>query len=481
MSRMNRKKKPLVNKYVKILGLFSGLILAVSVTVAILNIRDTNNTFREYESSTMLINKCEDVISIIKDAETGQRGYIITGDQRFLESYKSAQTYVEDEVSQLSELMKQNHIDNKIIDSLKTLVSRKIRGTIRTKIYVEELNFVTNDSLKKRLIKGKATMDKIRSIIGNIKKGEQRRFEQKKTEANQKTTASVYIIIVTTAVSFLIFVVLLFNLNKTVRVQLETEKLLLQSQRSLEQQVYKLNLSNNELEQFAYVASHDLQEPLRKIISFNERIQDKLKDNDEIKPFLERMSNSATRMRTLIQDLLNFSHATKPVDTNEDINLEHLFNNILEDLESTIFAARAMVKIGPMPVIKGNNTQIRQLFQNLVSNAIKFSREGVSPVITISSQKAASQDLLVKSVKDFHPKFPYYMVVKVTDNGIGFEEQYAEQIFVIFKRLHGRSEFEGTGIGLSVVKKIIENHEGFIIAEGRPNQGATFTVGLPYK
>jgi light-regulated signal transduction histidine kinase (bacteriophytochrome) len=186
-------------------------------------------------------------------------------------------------------------------------------------------------------------------------------------------------------------------------------------------------------------------------------------------------------MRTLINDLLNYSRATRALDTNEDVQLEMLFKFIVEDLEVAITSKNIKINIETLKSVNGNNTQLRQLFQNLVSNALKFNHSAV-PAVNIWGETYTEKDVKENQWgKGFNLKYDTYYCIFIGDNGIGFEAEYLNQIFVIFQRLHGRSEYEGTGIGLAICKRIVENHEGFITAESTPGEGATFIVGLPKK
>ena len=201
----------------------------------------------------------------------------------------------------------------------------------------------------------------------------------------QNSELSIYIIVLTCSISLLLLISLLVILNREYHSKVEIEIELMASRSLLQQQVFKLNLSNKELEQFAYVASHDLQEPLRKIISFSEKIEAKLNNyNDEdVANYLRRLNKSADRMRTLINDLLNYSRATRVLDTNEEVSLDLTFKYVLEDLDVAITSKNIKVNIGNLKTINGNNTQLRQLFQNLLSNAIKFSPENTDIHISL--------------------------------------------------------------------------------------------------
>jgi signal transduction histidine kinase len=243
--------------------------------------------------------------------------------------------------------------------------------------------------------------------------------------------------------------------------------------------VQDLQRSNQSLEEFAYAASHDLQEPLRKIHFFSNRLKSTYESalGEEGAAMLERMEVASRRMRTLIDDLLAFSKVSAESTHTEDIDLYRLIQGILSDLETGIQEKGARITIEKLPRLNGDEAQLRQLFQNVIGNALKYSREGVPPEVNISSAIVKGRDA-GSSLPQKDANKTYHQII-VNDNGVGFEQEYARKIFQLFQRLHGRSEYEGTGIGLAIVQKVIENHKGHIRAEGRPGQGATFEILLP--
>lgn len=226
----------------------------------------------------------------------------------------------------------------------------------------------------------------------------------------------------------------------------------------------ELARSNGELEQFAYVASHDLQEPLRKVQAFGDRLRSRYSDalDDTGRDYLQRMQNAAGRMSALINDLLAFSRVTSKAQPFVRVELDAVLREVTADLETALQDADARVEVEALPAVEADPLQMRQLFQNLLSNAIKFRREGVAPVVKVSA--SSTEDVVA---------------VRVADNGVGFEERYAERIFKLFERLHGRDRYPGTGVGLAICRKIAERHGGAIAARGTPGEGATFTVSLP--
>jgi PAS domain S-box-containing protein len=250
----------------------------------------------------------------------------------------------------------------------------------------------------------------------------------------------------------------------------------------LEQEIrqrQELARSNAELQQFASIASHDLQEPLRKIQAFGNRIKDKCDEalTEQGRDYLERMQNAAQRMQTLIDDLLMLSRVTTKAQPFVPVNLTQVTREVLSDLEVCIQQNQGHVEIDELPTIDADPIQMRQLLQNLISNALKFHQAGQVQVVKIYSQRFEAQEN--------HPMggstVPELCQIIVEDNGIGFNEKYLDRIFNVFQRLHSRSEYEGTGMGLAICRKITERHGGSITAESAPGQGATFIVTLPIK
>ncbi|WP_025762022.1 sensor histidine kinase [Dyadobacter tibetensis] len=248
-------------------------------------------------------------------------------------------------------------------------------------------------------------------------------------------------------------------------------------QGELERKVKDLNQSNADLEQFAYIASHDLQEPLRKIVSFGERLKVYTGEeaDKEQQFYLERILNATRRMQEMINNLLEFSRVSSAVEAHISTDLNKIVRNTLSDLELLIQEKGADIQYDQLPILEANPSQMSQLITNLINNALKFSKVDVPVKISIRSTVVPPQRLDLLKLK----RSQRYFSLIFEDNGIGFEDSNADKIFTIFKRLRGRSEYEGSGIGLSICKKVVERHHGLILAHGQPGVGATFEVILP--
>ena len=238
--------------------------------------------------------------------------------------------------------------------------------------------------------------------------------------------------------------------------------------------------ANQELKQFAYVASHDLQEPLRKIQIFANILQERF--SNELHPdalvYLGKISASSTRMSMLIRDLLDYSRLAHNKSLFQQVDLNTVLTNVLSDFEWTIKQKNISIHASPLPTIEAIPIQMNQLLYNLINNSIKFLKKNVESKIEITSRLLAEADIIrYPSLKSSGP----YHEISVCDNGIGFSQQYAEQIFLIFQTLNHKSSYGGYGIGLALCKRIVENHNGIIFGRGRENEGATFTFILPGK
>ncbi|GAB4010320.1 hypothetical protein GCM10028808_20780 [Spirosoma migulaei] len=254
------------------------------------------------------------------------------------------------------------------------------------------------------------------------------------------------------------------------QVQARTEQLMASN--------HDLRRSNENLEKFAYIASHDLQEPLRKIQSFGDLLKNQYTDQlGEGLDHLERMQSAASRMSLLIKDLLTFSRISTRQEATMSVPLNQVVAGVLDDLEVAAKQTGAHIQVDTLPTVSGDESQLRQLFQNLLSNALKFQKPGITPSIQIQAEQVVAS-ALPPAVKPARLAVAYHQI-KVSDNGIGFDEKYIDRIFQVFQRLHSRNEYAGTGIGLAICEKVVANHGGAITAVSQPGQGATFTIYLP--
>ena len=247
-----------------------------------------------------------------------------------------------------------------------------------------------------------------------------------------------------------------------------------------ERNIRELNRSNRDLEEFAYIASHDLQEPLRKISMFTERLKAKFDQglDKEGELFIDRILASAANMRTLIDNLLDFSRANRRSNTFDQVDVKSILDGVVAELELKIEETSAVISFsGTFPTIEAVKSEMTQLFSNILSNAIKFRKIDVAADIQVQSGKLTKAEKHALGL----PGNQTFYKIEVKDNGIGFEPEYGEKIFQIFQRLNGKSEYPGSGIGLAICKKITEKHNGLIFAQSQPEEGATFTIILPEK
>ena len=247
-----------------------------------------------------------------------------------------------------------------------------------------------------------------------------------------------------------------------------------------ERNIRELNRSNRDLEEFAYIASHDLQEPLRKISMFTERLKAKYEQglDKEGELFIERILASAANMRTLIDNLLDFSRANRRSNTFDQVDIRTVFDGVVSELELKIEETKADINFsGTFPTIEAVNSEMKQLFSNILSNAIKFKKPDAAVRVDVQAAKLSKTEKHVLSL----PASQTFFRIEMRDNGIGFDPEYSEKIFQIFQRLNGKSEYPGSGIGLAICKKITEKHNGLIFAKSQPDEGAIFTVILPEK
>lgn len=273
----------------------------------------------------------------------------------------------------------------------------------------------------------------------------------------------------------------LTTINKNLEIEIKERKLSEEKVNALNLQLLKnidkLEAANKDLDRFAFMASHDLQEPLRKILTFSERLSTKFGDqlDDEGKRYISRIQVATERLQVLIRDIMTFAKISMEKSSFVKRDLNQLVDEVLNDMEAEVAEKNAQIQVETLPSLIINPTLMRPLFYNLIHNALKYSKTNVDPRVRIYCEFDASPN--GPSI----PEIKKYCRIYVEDNGIGFDQKYAEQIFEMFKRLHHHDEYEGTGIGLAFCKKIVEQHEGFISARSSLDKGSTFIISLPIK
>ncbi len=457
---------------------FRIIIAALSVSIILMGVlsfysidRFTSLTNYSYwlDHSNKVIQQLYASELIIKDIDRIERGYMITKDTSYQRQLSADIDRIPPIIDSLKNLTTDNETEKQNVILIRSSLALRLN-------YVGD-NFAYLDTTHSSEISHyynlgkKAAQDCISTIrvmqnneaILIAERQKNKDFYQRLTSTSLKFILAAFFIITICS-----FILIIKEFRKRIAYQEE-----------LQAKVFDLKHSHAELEQIAYAASHDLQEPLRKIQVFTNRlVWLKNEDIDEdSKHTMERISHAATRMQELIEDLANVTSLSNQQHQKEQVDINMVLKQTIADLDEKIEEKKASITFHNMPVINGHPGQIRILFKALLDNALKFTREGVAPIINISAETIATNSMFETPSK--HARKKYYRI-DITDNGIGFDNKFSHKLFQMFQRLHNQhSEYHGKGIGLSMCQRVMANHNGFMEATGHPKTGATFKLFFP--
>ena len=397
------------------------------------------------------------------------RGYLVMTDSANQSSMLERLASIPHRIEGLSELTQDNPDQLTKIDSLETYFAAYEKLVVN--FGMTDPNSLNADRRLSMLRNGSSRTENLNRILDNMASVEQKLMQEgviSRDNYKQQIFRFNWVIM-GVALAFLLssFLLLERELKRTKQYRI-----------ALENQVENLNRSNAELEQFAYIASHDLQEPLRKVRAFADLLKTKNINSltEESKQIVEKIIKSAARMQMLIDDLLAFSRSIDSSRAIEAVNLDDMLQEVKTNMQPQIHECNAVVRSQRLPTVAGYGNQLAQLFENLLSNSLKYCKSGACPVIDITSSEIPGS--AIKGVRESQREDMFHRIV-IKDNGIGFRKEYAEKIFVIFQRLHGQDAYQGSGIGLAICRKVVSNHNGYIMADGEEGEGATFYVYLP--
>jgi signal transduction histidine kinase len=463
----------------------AAVLVAANSYVCFVNVRTLIGHSDLVAQSREIIIATETLLSMLKEAETSQRGFLLTGDATYLPPYRDAAGRAERQVGVLARLVEGQPEEVERVASLNTLVHDRL-AELAEVVTAHERGGPVAAVAELKENRGRGLMDRAVALARDVRGTEKQILDRRTAERNASARAATGTLVGSGAFNLLLLGGVAYAVRRDAVVRaraaedavrqmaLERDNARLAAEvderrrtnETLTALTTRLEQSNRELQDFASVASHDLQEPLRKIQAFGDRLRTKFAAplGDAGRDYVDRMHAAAGRMQTLINDLLSFSRVTTKAQPFIPVDLGAVAREVLSDLEARVEQTGGRVELGDLPTIDADPLQMRQLLQNLIANGLKFRKPDVPPVVTVTAEVAAAGG---------------GCELRVADNGIGFDEKYLDRIFNVFQRLHGRDEYEGTGIGLAVCRKIAERHGGSITARSRPGEGATFVVTLP--
>jgi signal transduction histidine kinase len=459
-------------------------LVAINTYISQATISKLTALHSEIALATNTVTALEEMHGNVLKAESGQRGYLLNQNEAYLKHYNDAVTNLQ---ASLSHSQTQHSIvpaQARLISSLKTLIQTKVDELSATVRIAQKGDFARAVAIV-NAGDGRENYAEIHRLFEEIKSNTNAIAAAQVTKLALITKESARNLSVFFATSLLLLIGLFFlaKLNiknqRTRELEMEAQNDRLQlavDERTKELSLFsdELSRSNRELEDFAFVASHDLQEPLRKIMAFGDRLETQAQSlSDKQRDYLYRMRGAASRMSRLISDLLEFSRISTRGKSFQTVALNEVLQDCVDDLNVLIEETDVVIDIAPLPSISADPTQMHQLLFNLLANAIKFSQTRSSPMVSISIKPVAQPaSIEVEGLSN-------WVCIAVSDNGIGFDQEYAQKIFAPFQRLHSRQAFKGSGIGLAICRRIVERHNGEIAAISEIDKGAVFTVTLP--
>lgn len=403
--------------------------------------------------------------NFLKEAETGHRGYLLTRDSSFLDPYFRVRNDIKPSYDSLKVLTAGNSTQQQLLNRAGLLINNFIDLTQQS----IRLDYV--QKTRSNLAAGKDIMNNLRNVFLELQQEETQLLNENLAKKQRSLSSMPRYFVAIFLFAFVIFLISFIVILKEFRQRSRYQK-------QLEQKINETNAYTIELEQIAFATSHDLQEPLRRIRTFSDRLMWKFRDqlNEEGQMILSRIDYSARRMQGLIEDLMNFANLVRGGEQLSTVNADRLIQSVLEALKQEIEQKKAMIHVGQMPSITGYEEQLHLMFKALLDNAIKFSKPGIPPVVTIQWVKTSGGELA--HIDRNLAKKPFIRI-SVQDNGIGFSNEFSQKMFFIFQRLHANSEYEGKGIGLAIVERVMTNHNGYVIAKGQEDKGAIFNLYFP--
>lgn len=446
----------------------SFLILIVLSLLLFSRLANITGYSAQADRSKQIVEELYNLESIVKDLDRAERGYLLTRDTLYSNGFERRFRAMQTSLTSLQSMCAEDRVQQKQLVVLKSSLAMRVFHLRQSIAYADTTSAKDPGTA---YYQGRRYMQESLSAITSLRQHEASHLESQNRNKYAYQTSTLNYIKWLAVILFAITIFLFVLMIKALRDRLTY-------QHELQENLIALKRTHAELEQIAFAASHDLQEPLRKIQVLSNRLELLKKDgmSSDTQDTITRISQAASRMHHLIEDMVNLTSLTKENDVRKELNLDVIVRNVQQELAATLQKNNTTIEAGTLAMIYGYQKQIHILFKSLIDNASKFSATGKAPLMTIKGEYVTGEELMEIS-KKLQEK--HYYRITIADNGIGFDNRFTDKMFKIFQRLHNQETYDGKGIGLALCQRIMTNHNGYIIANGHVGAGATFKIFFP--